>query len=350
MCALVGTVSITPAEAVRVDLARGAAATASSGNAADNVTDVDQSLAWSSKQRLPQWVQVDLGKARKISDIELRLPTAWPARKQTLTILGSRDGKKFSVLAAKKRYTFTPKRKNAVAIDVKDLKVRYVRVLVTANSRASVAQLSSVKVFRRKGADGAIKFKKTINVGTGGVVKARASSAARSAKLALDGDLGTSWVAKSGAKRATLTAAFKARQSVRGIIVKLDPRSGAKKTKMRFAVEVRSPKGTWRRVTKVRTYEFRLTRGNQAAIKINAGITGVRLVFPKISRKYPARVAELQVWARGAQPEVPKMAQQGSSSTSAEANSGAGKDKGRAPRLRWWRDRHRNGPWYGSRY
>ncbi len=100
------------------NLAAGQPASASSGNGpyvASNMTDADPSTYWESANgSFPQWAQVDLGQSYSIDKITLRLPpsTAWGARTETMSVLGSTDGSNFSTIVGSAGYTFDPNANN----------------------------------------------------------------------------------------------------------------------------------------------------------------------------------------------------------------------------------------------
>ncbi len=136
------------------NIAAGQPASASSVNnpyVASNFTDSDPSTYWESANgSFPQWAQVDLGKNYSIGKIVLKLPpsTAWGARTQTLSVLGSTDGSNFSTIVGSADYTFDPNaNNNTVTITFNASTARYVRVDITANTGWSAGQLSDFEIF-----------------------------------------------------------------------------------------------------------------------------------------------------------------------------------------------------------
>ncbi len=123
------------------NIAAGQPASASSVNSpyvAANITDADPSTYWESANgSFPQWAQVDLGQSYSIGKVTLRLPpsTAWGARTETLSVLGSTDGSNFSTIVGSAGYTFDPNaNNNTVSITFGATTARYVRVNITANT------------------------------------------------------------------------------------------------------------------------------------------------------------------------------------------------------------------------
>jgi len=136
------------------NIAAGQPATASSANSpyvAANLTDADPSTYWESANgSFPQWAQVDLGQSYSIGSVTLKLPpsTAWAARTETLSVLGSTDGTNFSTVVGSAGYTFDPNaNNNTVTITFPATTARYVRVNITANSGWAAGQLSDFEVF-----------------------------------------------------------------------------------------------------------------------------------------------------------------------------------------------------------
>jgi hypothetical protein len=135
------------------NLALGKPATASSQvngtQAATTATDGDANTYWeSTNNAFPQWLQVDLGAARSVGKVTLKLPpsSAWGTRTQTLSVQASTDGSNFSTPVASATYTFTSPA-NVVNITVPTTNARYVRVNITGNSGWPAGQVSEFEVY-----------------------------------------------------------------------------------------------------------------------------------------------------------------------------------------------------------
>ncbi|WP_042426418.1 choice-of-anchor D domain-containing protein [Streptacidiphilus anmyonensis] len=144
------------------DIAAGQPASASSSNGQyvpANLTDTDPSTYWESANgSFPQWAQVDLGQSYSIGKVVLRLPpsTAWGARTETLSVLGSNDGTTFSTLVGSAGYNFDPNaNNNTVTIPFSAATARYVRVNITANTGWAAGQLSDFAVYPSAGGSSA---------------------------------------------------------------------------------------------------------------------------------------------------------------------------------------------------
>jgi hypothetical protein len=87
------------------------------GFPASNSTDGNTGAYWeSTKNAFPQTLTVDLAAAASTGKVVLKLPsaTAWGARKQALSVLGSTNGSTFTTLVASGGYTFDPASANTV--------------------------------------------------------------------------------------------------------------------------------------------------------------------------------------------------------------------------------------------
>ncbi|MBF9066530.1 choice-of-anchor D domain-containing protein [Streptacidiphilus fuscans] len=140
------------------DIAAGQPASASSSNGSyvpANMTDTDPNTYWESANgSFPQWAQVDLGRNWSVGKIVLRLPpsTAWGARTETLSVLGSTDGTNFSTIVGSAGYNFDPNaNNNTVTIPFSSTTARYVRVNITANTGWAAGQISDFAVYPSAG-------------------------------------------------------------------------------------------------------------------------------------------------------------------------------------------------------
>ncbi|MCW2641136.1 MAG: cell surface-attached carbohydrate-binding protein, partial [Dactylosporangium sp.] len=115
-----------------------------------NAVDGDANSYWeSANNAFPQWLQVDLGAATALSRIVLKLPpsSAWGARTQTLSVLGSATGSSFSTIVGSAGYTFNPATGNTVTIRFASTSTRYVRLNITGNTGWPAGQVSEFEVY-----------------------------------------------------------------------------------------------------------------------------------------------------------------------------------------------------------
>ncbi|MGX7826724.1 discoidin domain-containing protein [Actinokineospora sp. 24-640] len=114
-----------------------------------NAVDGNPNTYWESVNRaFPQSLTVDLGTALQVRRVVLKLPpsSAWGARNQTLTVLGSADGGSWSTLAAARDHRFDPATGNTVTIAVAG-SARHLRVTFTANTAWPAGQASELEVY-----------------------------------------------------------------------------------------------------------------------------------------------------------------------------------------------------------
>ncbi|WP_320069117.1 discoidin domain-containing protein [Micromonospora sp. RTGN7] len=114
-----------------------------------NAVDGNANTYWeSANNAFPQSLTVDLGAARSVSRVVLKLPpaTAWQTRTQTVAVLGSTDGSSYTTLKPSAGYAFNPASANTVTVTFPAATQRYVRVTVTGNTAWPAGQLSEFEV------------------------------------------------------------------------------------------------------------------------------------------------------------------------------------------------------------
>ncbi|WP_432826612.1 discoidin domain-containing protein [Dactylosporangium sp. CA-092794] len=148
------TAQALPAQAAGgPNLASGRPATSSSTNGANgiaNINDGNQATYWeSANNSWPQWAQIDLGSAKNIDQIVLKLPdlTAWQTRTETLSVTGSLDGTSFSTVVGSAGYVLDPATHNTVTINFTATNTRYVRLNFTANTGWPAAQVAEFEIY-----------------------------------------------------------------------------------------------------------------------------------------------------------------------------------------------------------
>ncbi|MEK3700587.1 discoidin domain-containing protein [Paenibacillus sp. FSL R10-2199] len=149
----VGQLALFPAVgAAAGNLAQGKTITASSVGdvyVAANANDSNQGTYWeSASNAFPQWIKVDLGSSSSVNQVVLKLPSAWEARTQTLSVQGSTDDASYSNLAASAAYSFNPSSgSNTVTVNFTAATARYIKITFTANTGWPAAQLSELEVY-----------------------------------------------------------------------------------------------------------------------------------------------------------------------------------------------------------
>jgi hypothetical protein len=114
-----------------------------------NAVDGDANSYWeSANNAFPQWLQVDLGSTAAISRIVLKLPpSAWGARTQTLSVLGSANGSSFATIVGSASYAFDPASGNTATIRFSTTSTRFVRLNFTGNTGWPAGQVSEFEVY-----------------------------------------------------------------------------------------------------------------------------------------------------------------------------------------------------------
>ncbi|MFH9176512.1 discoidin domain-containing protein [Streptomyces albogriseolus] len=152
----------------------------------------------------PQPVRIDLGGTVRVDEVVLKLPAAWEARTQTLTVEGGTDGSSFTALSASAARRFDPDRANTVTLTFPARDVRHLRIRLTANTGWNAAQLSAVEVYGEDGGEGPGQPPADgTDLALGRPVEASSTIHSFVAAHANDGRIGTYW--ESAGHPATLT-------------------------------------------------------------------------------------------------------------------------------------------------
>ncbi|MGW5466690.1 discoidin domain-containing protein [Streptomyces chartreusis] len=136
------------------NLAKGRPATATGSQdvyTPGKAVDGDANSYWeSSNNAFPQSLTVDLGSAQAVRRLVLKLPpsSAWGARTQTVTVLGSTDGSNFATVVGPTGYRFDPATGNTVTVALPaGTGLRHLRLSVSANTGWPAAQFSEVEAY-----------------------------------------------------------------------------------------------------------------------------------------------------------------------------------------------------------
>ncbi|MBB6675276.1 Bbp16 family capsid cement protein [Cohnella nanjingensis] len=114
---------------------------------ASNANDGNPSTYWEgAANAYPNWIRVDLGSAQTIDQVVLKLPSAWGARTQTLSVQKSADDASYSDVVASGAYAFNPSG-NTVSLTFAATSARYVKINVTVNTGATGGQISELEVY-----------------------------------------------------------------------------------------------------------------------------------------------------------------------------------------------------------
>ncbi|MFG2352988.1 discoidin domain-containing protein [Streptomyces sp. NPDC048521] len=136
------------------NLARGRPATATGSQdvyTPGKAVDGDANTYWeSANNAFPQSWTVDLGSSYAVRRLVLKLPpsSAWGARTQTVTVLGSTDGSNYSTVVGSQGYRFDPATGNTATVLLPGTTgLRYLRLTVSGNTGWPAGQLSEVEAY-----------------------------------------------------------------------------------------------------------------------------------------------------------------------------------------------------------
>ncbi|MET9458819.1 discoidin domain-containing protein [Streptomyces canus] len=136
------------------NLAKGRPATATGSQdvyTPGKAVDGDANSYWeSTNNAFPQSWTVDLGSVETVRRLVLKLPpsSAWGARTQTLTVLGSTDNTTYATVVGAQGYRFDPATGNTATVSLPGgTGLRYLRLSVSANSGWPAGQFSEVEAY-----------------------------------------------------------------------------------------------------------------------------------------------------------------------------------------------------------
>ncbi|GGW10019.1 mycodextranase [Streptomyces capoamus] len=138
----------------RRNLAKGRPATATGSQdvyTPGKAVDGDANSYWeSANNAFPQSLTVDLGSSYAVRRLVLKLPpsTAWGARTQTVTVLGSTDGSGYATVVGPQGYRFDPATGNTATVALPGgTSLRYLRLTVSANTGWPAGQFGEVEAY-----------------------------------------------------------------------------------------------------------------------------------------------------------------------------------------------------------
>ncbi|CAM5341308.1 mycodextranase [Streptomyces griseorubiginosus] len=136
------------------NLAKGRPATATGSQdvyTPGKAVDGDPNSYWeSANNAFPQSWTVDLGASQTVRRLVLKLPpsSAWGARTQTVTVLGSTDGGSYATVVGAQAYRFDPATGNTATVSLPaGTSLRYLRLSVSANTGWPAGQFSEVEAY-----------------------------------------------------------------------------------------------------------------------------------------------------------------------------------------------------------
>ncbi|MER7888869.1 discoidin domain-containing protein [Micromonospora sp. NPDC094482] len=272
------------------NLAAGRSTSASSTNGSfvtANLTDGNQGSYWESSGALPQWAQVDLGASTSIDQVILKLPSAWEARTQTLSVQGSLDGSGFSTIVASAGRSFSPGAGNAVTINFPATSTRFVRIAITANTGWSAAQLAELEVY------GAATS--STNLALGKAMAESSHSDVYGAGNANDGNAASYWESANNAFPQWIQADLAATVNVNRLVLKLPAGWGARSQTL--TVQGSTNGSTFSTLVASASYGFNPATGNTVTVTVPTAATRYVRVLITANSGWPAgQLSELEIY------------------------------------------------------
>jgi hypothetical protein len=287
-----------PDLAVGPNLALGRPATAGAshgGYPAQNVNDGSQQSYWEGPlNSFPQWVQVDLGARADVNRVVLKLPAAWEARTETLSVQGSTDGTAFTPLADSAGRLFNPSSANTVPIDFPAASARYIRVAIVGNTQWNAAQVSELEIYGEGGGDPDPPVEGA-NLARNKPIEASSTTQTYVAANANDDSVTTYWEAAENPS--TLTVKLGSHADVEAVVVKLNPDQvwSARTQSIQVLGRAQST-GGFTSVKDRADYSFNpSTNENTVTIPVTGRYTDMQLRFSTNTGAAGGQVAEFQV-------------------------------------------------------
>jgi hypothetical protein len=278
------------------NLASGRSTSASSTNAgfvAGNLNDGNQSSYWESSAALPQWGQVDLGSSVNIDQVVLKLPAAWAARTETLSIQGSLDNATFTTLVASAGRVFDPASSNSVTLNFTAASARYVRVNITANTGWTAAQLSELEVYG--------VTTSSSNLAAGRPTTESGHSDVYPSGNVVDGNQSTYWESVNNAFPQYVQVDLGSAASVNRVVLKIPSTWGTRNETL--SVQGSTNNTTFTDIVASASYTFATATAN--AVTINFTATTTRYVRIRVTANsvWPAgQLSEVEVYGGAAPP------------------------------------------------
>ncbi|MFF4877158.1 discoidin domain-containing protein [Micromonospora sp. NPDC000668] len=262
------------------NLALNRPATATSTNqsySAANAVDGNAATYWeSANNAFPQTVTVDLGSARSVDRVVLKLPAGWERRTETLSVLGSTDGSSYATLAASAGRVFDPGAGNTVSIGLPAGDRRFIRVTVTGNTGWPAAQLSEVEVYGGTPTTPPPTTPPpttpppTGNLAAGRPVTETSHSDVYVAPNVVDGNPSTYWESANNAFPQSLTVDLGANRTVSRVVLKLPPPSAWQTRTQTLSVLGSTDGSSFTTLKASAGYTFNPATGNTATVTFAA--------------------------------------------------------------------------------
>jgi hypothetical protein len=274
------------------DLALNQSVTASSstsGFPASNAVDGSTGTYWESTDGTwPATFNVDLGASDSLTSVAIALPSSWPTRTQTLSVLGSTNDSSWTTLVGSATYTWSSSNSNDVSITLPSgTSDQYVELDFTANDVQNGAQIAEFDVYGTANPDLALNQSVTASSSTSGFP----------ASNAVDGNTGTYWESTDGTWPSTLTVNLGSADTIGQAVIAL-PASWPTRTQT-LSILGSTNDSSWTTLVGSATYTWSSSTGNSVTISLPSGTSEqyVELDFTANDVQNGAQVAELGVYA-----------------------------------------------------
>jgi hypothetical protein len=265
------------------------ASTTTSGFPASNANDGNTSTYWEGTDGTwPTTLAVDLGAPDAISSVVVDLPSGWPTRTQTLSVLGSTNDSTWTTLAGSATYTWDSADNNTVTIALPSGAAdRYVELDFTANDVQNGAQVSEFEVMGPANPNLALNEP---------ITASSVWSSYYAATNADDGNTGTYWEGTDGTWPTTLAVNLGSVRTLGSIVIDLP--SGWSTRTQTLSVLGSTNDSTWTTLAGSATYTWNPSTGDSVTISLPSGIADqyVELSFTANDVQNGAQVAEFDIF------------------------------------------------------
>jgi Pectate lyase superfamily protein/F5/8 type C domain/Abnormal spindle-like microcephaly-assoc'd, ASPM-SPD-2-Hydin len=265
------------------------ASSTTSGFPATNAVDGNTSTYWEGTDGTwPTTLAVDLGATDSISSVVVDIPSTWPTRTQTLSVLGSTNDSTWTTLSASATYTWSSSNSNSVTITLPSgTSQRYVELSFTANNVQNGAQASEFQVM------GPANPNLALNAA---ISASSVWSSYYSAASADDGNTATYWESTDAAWPATLTVNLGASKTLGSVVLDLPP-GWATRTQT-LSVLGSANDSSWTTLKASATYTWDPSTGDSVSIALPSGTADqyLELSFTANNVQNGAQVAEVEIF------------------------------------------------------
>jgi hypothetical protein len=274
------------------DLAENQPVTASSttsGFPASNAVDGNASTYWESTDgSWPATLAVDLGASDSISSVVVELPTGWPTRTQTLSVLGSTNDSSWTTLVGSATYTWSSSNSQTVTIALPSgAAERYVELDFTANNVQNGAQVAEFEVMGPANP----------NLALDESVSASSTTSGFPASNAVDGNTNTYWEGTDGTWPTSLTVNLGSSKAAQTVVIDLPPTWPTRTQTL--SVLGSANDSSWTTLVGSATYTWNPSNGDTVSIGLPSGTSDqyLELDFTANDVQNGAQVAEFAVYA-----------------------------------------------------